>query len=47
VSPANGTASDSASLEIVVVPTLSTWLVAALAAALAIAGGLALRRRNG
>jgi uncharacterized repeat protein (TIGR01451 family) len=47
VSPANGTASDSASLEIVVVPTLSQWLVAALAAALALAGGLALRRRNG
>ena len=47
VNPANGTASDSASLEIVVVPTLSQWLVAALAAALAFAGGLALRRRKG
>jgi uncharacterized repeat protein (TIGR01451 family) len=47
VSAANDTTSDVVSLEIVVVPTLAQWLVAVLAAMLALMGMLVLRRRRG
>ena len=46
VSAANDSSSDAASLFVEVVPTLSQSLLAVLAAALALAGLLALRRRN-